>query len=77
MRLCTLRQGRHAAPPPPFAGEGGPRAKSGEGSDVSGYGAPLSRPSLTRGSPSPAEGGGKRPAAFDDRPLRAAAATLA
>ncbi len=61
-----------APPPPPPAGEGGPRRGSGEGSDAaregaglhdgrvpSGNVAPLSRPSLTRGPPSPAEGGGK------------------
>ncbi|WP_375455175.1 TIGR03915 family putative DNA repair protein, partial [uncultured Methylobacterium sp.] len=42
----------------PSAGEGGPRSGSGEGSAVSGDVAPLSRPSLTRGPPSPAEGGG-------------------
>ncbi|TXN60689.1 hypothetical protein FV230_25545 [Methylobacterium sp. WL6] len=42
------------------AGEGGPRSGSGEGSAVSGQRAPLSRPSLTRGPPSPAEGGGRR-----------------
>ena len=46
------------ASPPPAAGEGGPRSGSGEGSDGAGEGAPLSRPSLTRGPPSPAEGGG-------------------
>ncbi|MCJ2105486.1 VWA domain-containing protein [Methylobacterium sp. E-041] len=40
--------------PPPSAGEGGPRSGSGEGSDASGQRAPLSRPSLTRGPPSPA-----------------------
>ncbi|WP_246686436.1 MULTISPECIES: alpha-D-ribose 1-methylphosphonate 5-phosphate C-P-lyase PhnJ [unclassified Methylobacterium] len=43
-----------AAPPPPSAGEGEPRSGSGEGSAVSGTVAPLSRPSLTRGPPSPA-----------------------
>ncbi|GJE07164.1 ATP-dependent RNA helicase SrmB [Methylobacterium jeotgali] len=47
--------------PPPSAREGGPRSESGEGSDVSGEGAPFSRPSLTRGPPSPAEGGGIPP----------------
>jgi uracil-DNA glycosylase len=64
--------------PPPSAEEGGPRSGSGEGGDGAGYGsarpegrtsfgsrAPLSRPSLTRGPPSPAEGGG------DARRLRA------
>ncbi len=43
--------------PPPSAGEGA-RGAGGRGGDVSGKGAPLSRPSLTRGPPSPAEGGG-------------------
>ncbi|TXN39240.1 hypothetical protein FV232_09335 [Methylobacterium sp. WL30] len=47
------------SPPPPLRGENGPRSGSGEGSALSGYGAPLSRPSLTRGPPSPTEGGGK------------------
>ncbi|MDF2600147.1 MAG: von Willebrand factor type [Methylobacterium brachiatum] len=55
--------------PPPSAGEGTLRSRGGEGSATSGRGAsgakpaavapPLSRPSLTRGPPSPAEGGGK------------------
>ncbi|MCE4226011.1 magnesium protoporphyrin IX methyltransferase [Methylobacterium sp. C25] len=45
----------------PSAGEGGPRSGSGEGNDLSGQGAPLSRPLLTQGPPSPAEGGGGRP----------------
>ncbi|AYO84826.1 hypothetical protein EBB05_23100 [Methylobacterium brachiatum] len=58
--------------PPPFAGEGGPRRGSGEGSNGAeenvglhdgcafpGTGAPLSRPGLTAGPPSPAEGGGR------------------
>lgn len=54
--------------PPPAAGEGGSRSESGEGSDDAGQGAtiapsttvarPLSRPSLMRGPPTPAEGGG-------------------
>ncbi len=53
--------------PPPSAGEGTLRSRGGEGSDGTGYGAgrdpsgpvaPLSRPPLTRGPPSPAEGGG-------------------
>ncbi|KQP16648.1 cisplatin damage response ATP-dependent DNA ligase [Methylobacterium sp. Leaf93] len=43
--------------PPPSAGEGACGA-GGRGDDLSGDGAPLSRPSLTRGPPSPAEGGG-------------------
>ncbi|CAA2100802.1 DNA ligase B [Methylobacterium bullatum] len=43
--------------PPPSAGEGACGA-GGRGGDLSGDGAPLSRPSLTRGPPSPAEGGG-------------------
>ncbi|TXN36349.1 hypothetical protein FV225_15380 [Methylobacterium sp. WL93] len=45
--------------PPPSAGEGTLRSRGGEGSSVSGKGAPLSRPSLTRGPPSPAGGGGE------------------
>ncbi|MCJ2094596.1 cisplatin damage response ATP-dependent DNA ligase [Methylobacterium sp. J-072] len=54
--------------PPPSAGEGGPRRGSGEGQrddseyeagrDSSGTVAPLSRPGLTAGPPSPAGGGG-------------------
>ncbi|TXN71233.1 hypothetical protein FV230_09105 [Methylobacterium sp. WL6] len=47
------------AAPSPLCGGGGPRSGSGEGSALSGEVAPLSRPSLTRGPPSPAEGGGK------------------
>ncbi|TXN61259.1 cytochrome c-type biogenesis protein CcmH, partial [Methylobacterium sp. WL6] len=39
--------------------EGTLRSRGGEGSDGAGYGAPLSRPSLTRGPPSPAKGGGE------------------
>ncbi|MCJ2041412.1 molybdopterin-dependent oxidoreductase [Methylobacterium sp. J-059] len=46
--------------PPPAAGEGTLRSRGGEGSAASGTVAPLSRPSLTRGPPSPAEGGGTR-----------------
>ena len=49
--------------PPPSAGEGGPRSGSGEGRDAAGEGAPLSRPLLTQGPPSPAEGGGNAVAA--------------
>ncbi|AYO85210.1 hypothetical protein EBB05_25290 [Methylobacterium brachiatum] len=80
--------GRRRCFPPPSAGEGGPRSGSGEGSDASGKVAtiassrtvalPLLRPSLTRGPPSPAEGGGDggagvtpRRAAFRARPDRA------
>ncbi|GJE21198.1 cisplatin damage response ATP-dependent DNA ligase [Methylobacterium mesophilicum] len=58
--------------PPPSAGEGGPRRGSGEGQrddseyevrrNSSGSGAPLSRPDLTAGPPSPAVGGGEAPA---------------
>jgi len=54
--------------PPPSAGEGGPRRGAGEGQrddaghearrDSSGTIVPLSRPGLTAGPPSPAEGGG-------------------
>jgi branched-chain amino acid aminotransferase len=54
--------------PPPSAGEGTLQSRGGEGqrdgsdrgnlSDISGTVAPLSRPPLTRGPPSPAEGGG-------------------
>ena len=47
------RDGEHH--PPPSAGEGACGA-GGRGGDLSGDGAPLSRPSLTRGPPSPAEG---------------------
>ncbi|TXN62828.1 hypothetical protein FV230_21105 [Methylobacterium sp. WL6] len=51
--------------PPPEAGEGTLRSRGGEGSAASGTVAPLSRPSLTRGPPSPAEGGGRsRPRFF-------------
>ncbi|GAB6845403.1 hypothetical protein HNR00_002727 [Methylorubrum rhodinum] len=42
--------------PPPSAGEGGPRSGSGEGSDVSGEGVPLSR--LLRRHPLPQRGEG-------------------
>ncbi|MWV23556.1 ligase-associated DNA damage response DEXH box helicase [Methylobacterium sp. 2A] len=69
LRKYLVPQGR--LPPPPSAGEGGPRRGSGEGSDgaergadlheglaKSGAVAPLSRPGLTAGPPSPAEGGG-------------------
>ena len=45
------------ANPPPSAGEGG-RGATGRGGDLSGQRAPLSRPSLTRGPPFPAEGRG-------------------
>ncbi|TGE02721.1 hypothetical protein EU555_01175 [Methylobacterium nonmethylotrophicum] len=58
---------------PPSAGEGGLRSRPGEGNPVSGEVAsvvtgamsgtvalPLSRPLLTQGPPSPAEGGGFR-----------------
>ncbi|WP_375453374.1 hypothetical protein [uncultured Methylobacterium sp.] len=45
--------------PLPPAGEGGRRAKSGAGSAVSGIVAPLSRPSLTQGPSSSADGGGR------------------
>ncbi|RVU15471.1 hypothetical protein EOE48_19585 [Methylobacterium oryzihabitans] len=57
--------------PPPSAGEGGLQSRPGEGNDASGCGGtvvkgalwisvapPLSRPLLTQGPPSPAEGGG-------------------
>ena len=54
--------------PPPSAGEGTLRSRGGEGQrDAAGFGsrrdlsvnvAPLSRPGLTAGPPSPAEGGG-------------------
>ncbi|MDP4021628.1 DUF559 domain-containing protein [Methylobacterium sp. NEAU 140] len=63
------------APPPPFAGEGTPRSGGGEGQrdgagcgtqrDLSGGVAPLSRPPLTRGPPSPAEGGGRARVGFE------------
>ena len=58
----------HAALPPPSAGEGTLRSRGGEGQRdgsgfrtcraLSGSVAPLSRPLLTQGPPSPAEGGG-------------------
>ncbi len=57
----------HRTLPPPFAGEGTLRSRGGEGSDgtgrgatgdISGTGAPLSRPLPMQGPPSPAEGGG-------------------
>ncbi|PXW63748.1 DNA polymerase [Methylobacterium sp. B4] len=45
--------------PPPSAGEGArPAGGRGAGSALSGTGAPRSRPLLTQGPPSPAEGGG-------------------
>jgi hypothetical protein len=45
--------------PPPYAGEGACGAGGrGIGTGFSGETIPLSRPSLTRGPPSPAEGGG-------------------
>ena len=48
-----------ANPPPPSAGEGARGAGGrGAGSELSGTVAPLSRPLLTQGPPSPAEGGG-------------------
>ena len=48
--------------PPPSAGEGARGAGGrGAGSDPSGTGAPLSRPLVTQGPPSPAEGGGGIP----------------
>ncbi|MCJ2049517.1 2-oxo acid dehydrogenase subunit E2 [Methylobacterium sp. J-070] len=57
-----------APPPPPSAGEGTLRSGGGEGQrdaagfgpghDLSGGGPPLSRPALTAGPSSPAEGGG-------------------
>jgi len=57
--------------PPPSAGEGTLRSTGGEGQrdiagfsaqrDLSGAVAPLSRPLLTQGPPSPAGGGGLRP----------------
>ncbi len=57
--------------PPPSAGEGAPRMRGGRGErrcrlaaverELSGSVASLSRPSLTRGPPSPAEGRGKVP----------------
>ena len=63
--------------PPPAAGEGTLRSRGGEGSDDAGEGsalceglasssivAPLSRPLLTQGPPSPAEGGGRARAGF-------------
>ncbi|CAM3008472.1 hypothetical protein JHFBIEKO_2645 [Methylobacterium mesophilicum] len=60
--------------PPPSAGEGTLRSRGGEGQrdvadfgslrDLSGYGAPLSRPLLTQGPPSPAKGGGTALARF-------------
>ncbi|QEE39650.1 hypothetical protein FVA80_12580 [Methylobacterium sp. WL1] len=60
---------RAAYPPPPSAGEGTLRSRRGERQrdssgwgfrrDFSGYRAPLSRPGLTAGPPSPAVGGGK------------------
>ncbi|MCJ2038747.1 ligase-associated DNA damage response DEXH box helicase [Methylobacterium sp. J-059] len=56
---------QNAAFPPPPAGEGGPRSGSGEESAAPGNVAPLSRPSLTRGPPSPAGGGGEGPRMAD------------
>ncbi|MCJ2011413.1 endonuclease domain-containing protein [Methylobacterium sp. J-076] len=63
---------KHTAPPPPSAGEGTLRSRGGEGSAAAGAVAPgvtsstvalhLSRPPLTPGSHSPAEGGGGREA---------------
>jgi very-short-patch-repair endonuclease len=60
---------KHAALPPPSAGEGTLRSRGGEGQrddagngarrDPSGSVTPHSRPPLTRGQPSPAEGGGE------------------
>ena len=44
--------------PPPSAGEGTLRSRGGEWTDDAGYRTPLSRPSLTRSPPFPAEGGG-------------------
>ncbi|GEO99493.1 ligase-associated DNA damage response DEXH box helicase [Methylobacterium haplocladii] len=58
LRRYLVGQGVAAAISLPSAGEGGPRSGSGEGSDGSGEGAPLSGTSLTRGPPSPGEGGG-------------------
>ncbi len=58
MRRIAGADGETARLPSPSAGESGPRAKSGEGCDDAGTGAPLSRPSLTRGPASPAGGGG-------------------
>ncbi|SFM43348.1 ATP-dependent helicase Lhr and Lhr-like helicase [Methylobacterium pseudosasicola] len=62
--------------PPPTAGEGGPRRGSGEGQRddaelrvrhaLSGSVAPLSRPGLTAGPPSPAVGGGNVQLAMAD-----------
>ncbi|MCJ2077274.1 hypothetical protein MKK68_16735, partial [Methylobacterium sp. E-016] len=52
-------------PPPPSAGEGGPRSGSGERSGGSGKGAPPSRSSLTRCPPSPARGEGKPAVSLD------------
>ena len=70
--------------PPPSAGEGTLRSRGGEGSDGAGQGsglhegrapygsrAPLSRPPLTRGPPSPAEGGGIAPSLWIDAHLAA------
>ncbi|MFD0936574.1 TolC family protein, partial [Methylobacterium trifolii] len=78
MRFFSIAgKGADASFPPPVAGEGGPRSGSGEGSALSGYGAPLSRPSLTRGPPSPAEGGGKaRPSPLPTLALLALATAL-
>ena len=58
------------ANPPPHAGEGG-RGATGRGGDFSGQRAPLSRPSLTRGPPSPAEGRGGAGAGLGDALRRA------
>ena len=55
--------------PPPSAGEGTLRSRGGEGSAVLGKVAPLSRPSLTRGPPSPAEGGGRGAPSVDTVPF--------
>ena len=58
-----LRKYLVAQNPPPSAGEGAREAGGrGAGSDPSGDGAPLSRPALTRGPPSPAEGRGDKAA---------------
>ena len=55
--------------PPPTAGEGVCGAGGrGEGSALSGNGAPLSRPLLTQGPPSPAEGGGPLPSLGHNNP---------
>ncbi|MWV20949.1 hypothetical protein FVE89_02810 [Methylobacterium sp. 2A] len=72
--MIVFRDDPHStAPPPPFAGEGTLRSRGGEGRDDAGQGrvlhagrassgsrVPLSRPLLTQGPPSPAEGGGRR-----------------